>query len=52
MRKRWFRWFLAVNAVFWLGLSAAPVLIESTADAQSTGDVSHTRGLQVTVCPP
>lgn len=30
MRKRWFRWFLAIVAVFWLGLSAYPVLAQST----------------------
>ncbi|MEQ9649273.1 MAG: hypothetical protein RLO52_27500 [Sandaracinaceae bacterium] len=30
MRKRWFRWALAVVAAFWLGLGAYPVVAQST----------------------
>ncbi|MGE0784839.1 MAG: DUF1517 domain-containing protein [Sandaracinaceae bacterium] len=36
MRTRWFRYFLIVSAVFWLGISLVPVLAESVS-AQSTG---------------
>ncbi len=40
MRKRWFRWFLAAMAVFWLGLSAYPALAQRTGGSFGGGSFS------------